>query len=80
VFAVPTASDPCPDDCSEIITLWFEDNFRTCKEGDGFTGFPDSALPGLHQFYRKCRAIYSIHLPSGKHDLMPCDLCLLTRF
>ena len=67
MFAVPTASDPCPDDCSEIITLWFEDNFRTCDEGDGFTGFPDSALPGLHQFYRKCRAIYSIHLPSGKH-------------
>ena len=64
VGRIPSASDDCPDDCSEIITLWFEDNFRACHEGDGFTGFDDSALPGLHAFYRKCRSIYSDTLPS----------------
>jgi hypothetical protein len=63
VGRMPSASEDCPDDCSQIISLWMEDNYRTCHEGEGFTGFPDSALPGLHAFYRKCRAIYSDTLP-----------------
>ena len=64
VGRIPSATEDCPVDCSEIITLWFEDNFRECHEGAGFTGFPESALPGLHAFYRKCRLIYSTPLPS----------------